>query len=248
MKKRLLGIFILMIGISLYFLLNKNDSLALNLEESAMKKEVSNKEVSNKEVSNKEVSNKEVSNKEVSNKEVSKNRIRVANNNESQYYRQQREALKNKNYLDKEEPIYQDNNQIFLNLDGEHKKISLGKDEYFRPNLSPDKTYLSYEDSNGIVIQNITDGSVIKLKDDASDVSWHPNEDSVLYLRTKDDGTVLTESKIYVYDIQNKKETCLTSQENRILVEPIFSEDGNSVYVKDDNTEEILTITVKKTN
>jgi len=207
MKKVLIGVFILVIGIGLYIILNKNHSI---LKE-----------------------------------EIPKSMMQVANTNDVQYYNEQREALKNKNYLDKKAPIYQDNNQIFLNLDGEHKKVSVGKDEYYRPNLSSDKTYLSYESSDGIVIQSITDGSIKKIGDDASDASWHPNKNLVVYLRTKDDGTVLTESNIYLYDIENQKEICLTSKENRILVEPIFSKNGNDVYAKDEKTEEVIIITVK---
>ena len=251
MKKILFAIFILLIGITLYSVSDKESSTSWedNIITNLTNRELVVQKKKNNIIEENNGIKKDNSIKaEVSKVETSKETIHIAKKNEIQYYNEQMEILKNRNYLDKEAPIYQDNNQIFLNLDGEHKQISLGKDEYFRPNLSSDKSYLSYEDSNGIVIQNITDGSIKKFGDDASDVSWHPNRALIVYLRTKDDGTNLTESKIYTYNIENKKETLLRGTGERIVVNPIFSEDGSSIYVKDDETEEIIILTVKKNN
>jgi len=170
--------------------------------------------------------------------------IKIATNEEERYYKEKISRREKKSYIDPEEEVYQDNNQIFLNIDGEHKKISVGKDEYYMPMLSSSKSYLSYEDSDGIIIQNTMDASIIKLGDDASNVSWHPNKELIVFVRTKDDGASLTASEVYLYDIVNKKETAVTHTKNCIETDPIFSEDGSKIYTKDDSTEEIISINI----
>jgi len=178
-------------------------------------------------------------------KDIAKNsKSRIATNDEERYYKEEISRREKKSYIDPEEEVYQDGNQIFLNVDGEHKKISVGKDEYYMPMLSSTKSYLSYEDSDGIIIQNTIDESIVKLGDDASNVSWHPYKELLVFVRTKDDGASLTASEVYLYDIVNKKETALTHTKNRIETDPIFSEDGTKIYAKDDSTEEIIVLNV----
>ncbi len=168
----------------------------------------------------------------------------IAGKDEQKYYEEEISRREKISYIDQDEEVYQEDNQIFINMDGEHKKISSGKDEYYMPKLSSNKTYLSYEDSNGIIIQNIIDETIIKLGDDASNVSWHPFKDIIVFVRTKDDGALLTASEIYLYDIVHKKEIALTHTKKRIETDPIFSEDGSKIYAKDESTEEILSIDV----
>ena len=164
----------------------------------------------------------------------------------STYYKEQMKILNDKSYIDHDEPIYQDQGKIFLNINGEHKLLTTDKSDNFGPELSHDKTYYSYESSIGLVIGNINQGDVLTLDKDASSLFWHPNQESFVFMRTKDDGSVLTEGKIYLYNLENQKEIALLENSNRILHKPIFSEDGLSVYAMDETTDEIIIIDVKQ--
>ena len=177
-----------------------------------------------------------------------KTQIYKSNQNEINYYTKQIKLLNKKNYLDKNALTYQtDDGNIFLNLHGEHKKITSEEDgqEYMLPELSPNHTYLTYESMRGVTVLNISD-NIRKKLGGASGVNWHPSKDIFLFLRTKDDGSNLTEATIYLYDIKNNKELKLKDTTNYIPDDAIFSKDGNYIYFTDIKDEDkIITINIQ---
>jgi hypothetical protein len=248
MKKKYIIIIFLSIGIFLYFFFQKDNisdkstietnSKQIDIFSSRESIKVQEKENIVKQI--KEISVKQIS-KEQKNDEI----IEIKDNKILVYYEEKQELLKKINYLDKEEPVYQENDNIYLNIDGERQRITDNKGKYYMPSLSPSNNYLTfYEISKGIFIQNLINGSSINLGM-GSHIYWHPNRDIFLFDISKDDGENITASDIYLYDVVENKKINLTNTPNIIEEKAIFSEDGEFIFYQDNKTKKIIQIKLK---
>jgi len=89
-------------------------------------------------------------------------------------------TLSNNNYKNQELPfVYQQDDKIFLNINGVIKKITEDDGKYFLPNLSPDGSKILYQKiSRGIYVTDINSNTTEYIGK-GDDASWSPNSNFI---------------------------------------------------------------------
>lgn len=149
---------------------------------------------------------------------------------------------------EKSDEVYEINGTVYTKLKGQEVAIASHKrtNIVMIPKLSASKKYISYtlcSDTNNscdLVVEYLPTHTKTFLGEAGSN-SWHPQSDVLIYdTPTSDDGEVFARSEIYIYDSYRDAIVQMTDTPDFIEIDPIFSEDGRSVYCEDSKTNKLL--------
>jgi len=153
------------------------------------------------------------------------------------------------NEFDKNPELYEENGTVYLNLEGQPKAIASNGEQYdgvMLPKLSASKKHVVYqlcddEHDGCVVIVEELETHKKKVLDDAVSYAWHPQRELLIYDGAqKDDGHAILESELFLYSPYENIITTLTDTKDFVETQPIFSEDGITIYCADEKTGKLL--------
>jgi Tol biopolymer transport system component len=115
------------------------------------------------------------------------------------------------------------------NQTGRQRKLSGGEDRFFLPQLSPDRTKVSYIGlSTGIYIKNLENGSTVPIGS-GGETAWAPDSKGIIFTYTRDDGHKIMTSDLFYADAGTGVLTKLTRTPDRHESHAAISPTGTDV-------------------
>lgn len=125
---------------------------------------------------------------------------------------------------------YQQDDQIFMAINGTVHRVSKSPGKYYLPRLSPDGTKVVYEEiSRGIYLSNVGDLDEEICLGNGNSPSWSPDSLYIAYDNPIDDGREIFSSSLYVFDVIGRKATRMPNSVSAVERRPSFSADGARV-------------------
>jgi dipeptidyl aminopeptidase/acylaminoacyl peptidase len=119
-----------------------------------------------------------------------------------------------------------------------------GEDKfYIWPSLSPDNSMICFVDINDLYVTDLNGKVKFKINE-ARAPKWSPDGKWIAFMRDSDDGHAFISSDIYVVRVSDQKVIKLTDTDDRIEMNPSWSQDGQKIVCEDAQNDEILILTL----
>lgn len=113
------------------------------------------------------------------------------------------------------------------------------------PSLSPDGSKVAFQvPGNGFFVCN-NDGTNLMSMGHGSNPTWLPDNESIVFTRTEDNGHSFTASDIYAINIKTGKVNLLTGNTNLIPRRPSVSPDGQKLVFENATDASIYIVNLK---
>ena len=123
--------------------------------------------------------------------------------------------------------LFQKDDNIFLK-DETGKEVQLTSDMGIDPVWSPDRSMIVYSEWDNLIVMN-ADGSQKRNLGYGINPSWSPDGQKLVYQVTYDDGYAITQSDLYLINIDGGQKIQLTKTPDEFEVEPNWSPDGSEI-------------------
>ena len=128
---------------------------------------------------------------------------------------------------------YGEDDVVWQECDGKRTSLSSGEDRYFAPLVSPDGRWLAYRGlTTGLHLADLTAGTIRHLGRGAKP-AWSPDSKQLLFNVSQDDGLSITQSDLWLFDVQHSRLVRLTSTTDRSEMAPTLS--GTTLVYEDQN-------------
>jgi Tol biopolymer transport system component len=139
--------------------------------------------------------------------------------------------------------LYYENQNIWIvNEDGTHR-VQLTYDIGFDPVWSPDRSNIVYSQWDNLVVMN-PDGNGKIVLGRGINPTWSPDSTKIAYQITLDDGHKITQSELYVINVDGTGRNQLTDTIDEFEVEASWSPDGRKIAYRSAITGQIYALTL----
>lgn len=139
--------------------------------------------------------------------------------------------------------LYYENQNIWIANEYGTQRIQLTHDIGFDPVWSPDRSKIVYSQWDDLVVMN-PDGSGKVVLGRGINPTWSPDSTKIAYQITLDDGHKVTQSELYVINVDGTGRTQLTDNIDEFEVEASWSPDGRKIAYRSAITRQIYTLTL----
>jgi len=119
------------------------------------------------------------------------------------------------------------NGRIFL-VDTSGNSQQLTFDMSFDPVWSPDRKKIIYSRWGDLIVMDPDGGNKLKLGYGINP-SWSPDGEKIVYQVSMDDSVRMTESDLFIIDVNGTNVTQLTDTADELEINPSWSPDGNEI-------------------
>ncbi len=140
------------------------------------------------------------------------------------------DSMKKERIVEESNLVFDEEGAIWMNLGKEKQCLSDGKDIYFRPVLSPDKTMVAYESlTSGIYVAYINERKTVSLGH-GNNPCWTPDSTGIVCDLTTDNGQEITSSDLWLISVHApESRTNLTHNPGFLAQRPSVSPDGQKI-------------------
>ncbi|MCK4416683.1 MAG: PD40 domain-containing protein [Candidatus Latescibacteria bacterium] len=137
--------------------------------------------------------------------------------------------------------LYYENQNIWIVNEDGTQRMQLTHDIGFDPVWSPDRSKIVYSRWDDLVVIN-PDGSGEVALGRGINPTWSPDSTKIAYQVTSDDGHKITQSELYVINIDGTGRTQLTHTADEVEVEASWSPDGKKIAYRSAITGQIYVL------
>ena len=119
------------------------------------------------------------------------------------------------------------NGKVFV-VDSSGNSQQLTFDMGFDPVWSPDRTKIIYSRWGDLIVMDPNGENKLKLVH-GMNPSWSPDGTKIVYQVSKDDSSQMTESDLFIIDVNGTNVTQLTDTADELEIDPNWSPDGNEI-------------------
>lgn len=139
--------------------------------------------------------------------------------------------------------LYYENQNIWIVNEYGTQRIQLTHDIGFDPVWSPDRSKIVYSQWDDLVVMN-PDGSGKVVLGRGINPTWSPDSTKIAYQIALDDGHKITQSELYVINVDGTGRTQLTDTVDEFEVEASWSPDGRKIAYRSAINGQIYTLTL----
>ncbi len=130
--------------------------------------------------------------------------------------------------------------------DGNRTTVFTSEKQLLNIDVSPDMELIAIEEYGGdLLIHEIATNNTINLGE-GNKPHFSPDGEKVVFMRTKDDGHQLTESDIFIAQIDGASIRNLTKDFDALAMRPTWHPDGHSIIFDTDGFGPIFTVSINK--
>ncbi len=123
------------------------------------------------------------------------------------------------------------------------ERILLSGESYFEPRFSPNGRQIVVSDSSTTAgtlwLVTVATGEVRRLGS-GHQPSWHPDSQSIFFMRFEDDGYRLTASRLYSHNLASNQRRLLAASKSILMTRPTVSPDGEGIAYYDEASSEVF--------
>ncbi|MGE5499073.1 MAG: TolB family protein, partial [Syntrophothermus sp.] len=117
---------------------------------------------------------------------------------------------------------------------------------YLNPEVSPDGSKITFEVIGGNMYVMNADGSGLTDLGKGYRPQWSPDSKYIVYMITEDDGHEFTSADIYVIKADGTSKQNLTSSQDKLEMNPVWSPDGSRIAFDDYKNGSVYVIEISR--